>query len=86
MADARLPAARPAQQLIQVSAVHDIARGRQLQLQLKEAGFDSYWESVRTPSGDVVRVRVAVERQAGKIADALSALRRLGFDPILVGP
>jgi general secretion pathway protein D len=86
VADARLPAARPAQQLIQVSAIHDIARGRQLQLQLKEAGFDSYWESVRTPNGDVVRVRVAVDRQAGRIADALSALRRLGFDPVLVGP
>jgi hypothetical protein len=41
---------------------------------------------VRTPTGDIVRVRVAVERRAGKIADALSSLRRLGFDPILVGP
>jgi general secretion pathway protein D len=78
--------AKPAQQLIQVSAAGDIARGRQLQQQLKEAGFDSYWESVRTPTGDVVRVRVAVERRAGTIADALSSLRRLGFDPILVGP
>jgi general secretion pathway protein D len=77
---------KPAQQLIQVSAVRDIARGRQLQQQLKDAGFDSYWESVRTPSGDVVRVRVAVDRRAGKIADALAALRKLGFDPVLVGP
>jgi general secretion pathway protein D len=73
-------------QLIQVSAVHEIARGRQLQKRLKDAGFDAYWESVRTASGEVVRIRVAVERQANKIANALSTLRRLGFDPILVSP
>lgn len=72
-------------QLIQVSAVHDISRGRQLQLRLRDIGFDSYWESVRTPEGDVVRIRISVERQASKIADALSTLRRLGYDPVLVG-
>jgi general secretion pathway protein D len=73
-------------QLIQVSAVHDIGRGRQLQQRLQEAGFDSYWESVRTAEGDVVRIRISVERRAAKIADALSILRRLGYDPVLVGP
>jgi cell division septation protein DedD len=80
-------AARPSPyQLIQVSAVRDITRGRQVQQRLKEAGFDSYWESVRTSDGDVVRIRVSVERQASRIADALSMLRRLGYDPVLVGP
>jgi len=73
-------------QLIQVSAVQDIGRGRQLQQRLKEAGFESYWESVHTPDGDVVRIRISVERQADKIADALSTLRRLGYDPTLVAP
>jgi general secretion pathway protein D len=73
-------------QLIQVSAVHDIGRGRQLQQRLRSAGFDSYWESVRTTEGDVVRIRISVERRASKIADALSVLRRLGYDPMLVGP
>ena len=72
-------------QLIQVSAVHDIGRGRQLQQRLRDIGFDSYWESVRTPDGEVVRIRISVERQASKIADALSTLRRLGYDPVLVG-
>ena len=71
-------------QLIQVSSVHDIGRGRQVQLQLRQAGFDSYWESVRTSDGDVVRIRVSVERRASTIADALSTLRRLGYDPVLV--
>jgi general secretion pathway protein D len=71
-------------QLIQVSAVRDIGRGRQMQQQLRQAGFDSYWESVRTSDGDVVRIRVSVERRASTIADALSTLRRLGYDPVLV--
>jgi general secretion pathway protein D len=71
-------------QLIQVSAVRDITRGRQMQQQLRQAGFDSYWESVRTTDGDVVRIRVSVERRASTIADALSTLRRLGYDPVLV--
>jgi len=55
-----------------------------VQLQLRQAGFDSYWESVRTSDGDVVRIRVSVERRASTIADALSTLRRLGYDPVLV--
>ncbi len=80
------PVSKAPVQLIQVMAVHEIGRGRQLQRQLKEAGFDSYWEMVRTPRGDVVRIRVAVPRHAGRIDETLAALRRLGFEPILVGP
>jgi general secretion pathway protein D len=92
--DAPAPAPSPAAtdradarayQLIQVSAVRDIRRGRQLQQRLQLAGFDSYWESVRTAEGDEVRIRVSVERRAATIADALSTLRRLGYDPVLVG-
>jgi general secretion pathway protein D len=77
---------RPNYQLIQVAAVNDIGRARQLQLQLKDAGFDSYWESVRTGKGDIVRVRVSADRGAGSVAATLAALRKLGFDPILVNP
>jgi len=75
----------PSYQLIQVLAVNEIARGRQLEKRLKDAGLDAYWESVHTGDGDVIRIRVTVERRASKIADALSTLRRLGYDPILVG-
>jgi general secretion pathway protein D len=72
-------------QLIQISAVPDIGHGRELQKRLKQAGFDSYWESVSTPEGEMVRIRISVERQAARIADAMSMLRRLGYDPVLVG-
>ena len=66
--------------------MRDIGRGRQLQQRLTIDGFDSYWDSVHTAAGDVVRIRISVERQAPRIANALSALRRLGFDPVLVDP
>jgi len=78
-------AGRAKSQLIQVSEVHDLGQGHQLQQRLKEAGFDSDWDSVRTAEGDVVRIRVSVERRAAKIAEALSMLRRLGYDPLLIG-
>jgi cell division septation protein DedD len=79
------PASASPYQLIQVSAVRDIRRGRQVQQRLQLAGFDSYWESVRTAEGEEVRIRISVDRRASTIADAMSTLRRLGYDPLLVG-
>ncbi|HEX4597224.1 MAG TPA: type II secretion system secretin GspD [Burkholderiaceae bacterium] len=73
-------------QLIQVSSVADVGRGHQLQQHLRQAGFDSYWESVRTANGDEVRIRIEVERRASKISEAISRLRSLGYKPVLVGP
>ena len=75
-------------QLIQVSAVNDVARGRDLQRQLREAGFDAYWERVRVPGrkDDVVRVRVSVERATQDVAETMDRLRKRGLDPILVTP
>jgi len=73
--------------LLQVAAVSDIARGRELQRQLHAAGMDAYWESVRTKQGtDVVRVRVTVDLATQSMADAIAKLKALGFDPIIVTP
>jgi general secretion pathway protein D len=75
-------------QLIQVSAVNDVARGRDLQRQLREAGFDAYWERVRVPGrkDDVVRVRVSVDRATQDVAETMDRLRKRGLDPVLVTP
>lgn len=74
-------------QLLQVAAVSDIARGRDLQRQLRAAGMDAYWESVRTKQGgDVVRVRVTVDPATQTMADAIAKLKAMGFDPIIVTP
>jgi general secretion pathway protein D len=75
-------------QLIQVSAVNDVARGRELQRQLREAGFDAYWERVRVPGrkDDVVRVRVSVDRATQDVAETMDRLRKRGLDPVLVTP
>jgi general secretion pathway protein D len=75
-------------QLIQVAAVNDIAKARELQRQLRTAGFDAYWESVRRPNGrgEIVRVRVAVDRTRQSVAETIAELKRRGFEPTLVNP
>jgi general secretion pathway protein D len=73
-------------QLVQVATVNEIGRGRELQRQLRDAGFDAYWESVKTGSGDVVRVRVAVNQATQSVADTVAKLKAMGFDPVIVTP
>ncbi|MGH6609715.1 MAG: type II secretion system secretin GspD, partial [Burkholderiaceae bacterium] len=73
-------------QLLQVAAVDDIARGRELQRQLRAAGMDAYWESVTTKGKDQVRVRVTVDPAVQSMADAIAKLKSMGFDPIVVTP
>jgi cell division septation protein DedD len=73
-------------QLLQVAAVNDVARGRELQRKLREAGMDAYWESVRTNTGEVVRVRVSVDPATQSVAETLAKLKAMGFDPIIVNP
>lgn len=75
-------------QLIQVAAVNDIAKARELQRQLRTAGFDAYWESVRRGNGkgEIVRVRVAVDRARQSVAETIAELKRRGFEPTLVNP
>jgi len=75
-------------QLIEVASVADIGKGRELQRQLRAAGFDAYWESVRQPSnpGEQVRVRVAVNRARQDVSATLAELHKRGFEPVLVTP
>jgi general secretion pathway protein D len=83
-------AARPATgtQLIQVVSMTDVSKGRDLQRQLRAAGFDAYWESVAAPDrkGETVRVRVAVDRATQSVAATLAELQKRGFQPVLVNP
>ena len=73
--------------MLQIAAVGDIARGRDLQRQLREAGFDAYWESVsNSKKGEVVRVRVSVDPAIRSMADTLAKLKAMGFEPIIVSP
>ena len=78
--------ASPKSNLVQVAAVTEISRGRELQRQLREAGFDAYWESVKSKKGDVVRVRVSVDNATQSMADTIARLKAMGFDPIIVTP
>ena len=67
-----------------MAEVNEIARGRDLQRRLRDAGFDAYWESVKTTQGDVVRVRVSVNQATQSVADTVAKLKAMGFDPVLV--
>jgi general secretion pathway protein D len=80
------PAPTTGTQLLQVAAVTELPRGRELQRRLREAGFDAYWELVKTKKGDVVRVRVSVDPATQTVADTIAKLKAMGFDPIIVAP
>jgi general secretion pathway protein D len=75
-------------QLIEVASVSDVNKGRDLQKQLRAAGFDAYWESVRAPDNksDLVRVRVAVDRATQSVTATMADLQKRGFQPVLVTP
>ena len=79
-------AATSGSNLVQVAAVSQISRGRELQRQLREAGFEAYWESVKTKSGEIVRVRVSIDTATQSMADTIARLKAMGFDPIVVAP
>jgi general secretion pathway protein D len=82
------PQPRAGTQLIQVASVADVSKGRDLQRQLRAAGFDAYWESVRDPDKkrETVRVRVAVDRATQNVAATMTELQKRGFQPVLVNP
>ena len=71
-------------QILQVTAMPDIASGRRIQQELRGAGFDAYVEPVRTSTGEIYRVRVAVDTAQRPLADATAELKRRGYNPIAI--
>ncbi|UCG99163.1 MAG: type II secretion system secretin GspD [Burkholderiales bacterium] len=84
-ADARAAAApaSPAR-LLQVTTMPDSASARRVQQFLRVEGFDAYVEPVRTSTGEIYRVRVAVDTSRRTLADATAELKRLGYSPMPV--
>ena len=80
------PAPNSGIQLVQVTTVNEIAHARELQRRLRDAGFDAYWESVKTGSGEMVRVRVSVNQATQSVADTVAKLKAMGYDPVIVAP
>ncbi len=74
--------------LIEVATFAEIAPARAMQRDLKEAGFDAYWESVRKAdgSGEIVRVRVTADTTRRSLDETLAMLRQRGLQPQLVTP
>jgi cell division septation protein DedD len=71
-------------QALHITTMPDIAGGRRFQQELRNAGFDAYLEPVRTSTGEIYRVRVAVDTSRRALADAMAELKRLGYSPIPV--
>lgn len=79
-------AAAPADraQVLQITTLPDIAGARRFQQELRSAGFDAYLEPVRTSTGEIYRVRVAVDTSRRTLAETTAELKRLGYNPIPV--
>jgi cell division septation protein DedD len=75
-------------QTVQVATAPSIEQGRQLQQQLRSAGYDAHWESLRgaQASAEAVSVRVTLDRATRNLPDAMLDLRQRGFEPVLVTP
>jgi general secretion pathway protein D len=69
-------------QVLQVTAMPDLASGQRVQQDLRAAGFDAYVEPVRTSTGEIYRVRVTVDGAKRTVAEATAELKRLGYHPI----
>jgi general secretion pathway protein D len=77
-----LASAAPAVQIVQVTTMPDAASAGRIQQDLRRAGFDAFIEPVRTSTGEIYRVRVAVDTARRPLAEATAELRRLGYKPI----
>jgi general secretion pathway protein D len=71
-------------QLIELRSVGDANRSVQVVRELREAGYDAYWETVNTGSGETTRVRVAVDQGRQEIGSVMSALMARGLEPTLI--
>jgi len=71
-------------QVLQITTMADLASARRFQQDLRNAGFEAYVEPVRTSTGEIYRVRVAVDTTKRTPADATAELKRLGYSPIPV--
>jgi len=69
---------------LNVPTMPDSASARRVQQFLRVEGFDAYVEPVRTSTGEIYRVRVAVDTSRRTLADATAELKRLGYSPMPV--
>jgi len=71
-------------QVLHITTMPDFAGGHRFQQELRNAGFDAYLEPMRTSTGELYRVRVAVDTTRRSLGDAMAELKRLGYHPIPV--
>lgn len=76
----RIAAAPGGRFAVQVVALSDGAKAREMQQRIAGAGIQSYTEIVKTATGDVTRVRAGPFETREDAEKAQRALKELGFD------
>lgn len=81
------PAARPAQgqYAVQVIALADADKAKQMQQRIADAGIPSYTEIVKTAKGDVTRVRAGPFATREAAEKALENLKTIGMNGNITG-
>jgi DedD protein len=74
------PAKAPGAYVVQVAALSDAAKAKQLQKQMSGVGVETYTEVVSTKTGDVTRVRAGPFATREAAEKARAQLKKAGLD------
>jgi len=70
---------------VQVGVYSDMANVKRLQDQLKQAGFTTHTEKIKTPKGESVRLKAGNYASRQEAVTALAKVKEIGLSGIVVG-
>jgi len=70
---------------VQVGVYSDMANVKRLQDQLKQAGFTTHTEKIKTPKGESVRLKAGSYASRQEAVAALAKVKEIGLSGIVVG-
>ena len=70
---------------VQVGVYSDMANVKRLQDQLKQAGFTTHTEKIKTPKGESVRLKAGSYASRQEAVTALAKMKEIGLSGIVVG-
>ena len=70
---------------VQVGVYSDVENVKRLQEQLKQAGFNSHTEKVKTPKGDSLRLKTGNFNSRQDAVAALAKIKEIGLSGIVIG-
>jgi len=70
---------------VQVGVYSDVANVKRLQDQLKQAGFSTHTEKIKTPKGESLRLKAGSFNSREDAVVALAKIKELGLSGIVIG-